>query len=73
MATQNKRQIEAAKLEAQAKAIRRAEKAFWNEVEERLDEVKERFDLTDRESDAGLDGVSGQSPDPIQRDVGTWT
>lgn len=37
----------AAKLEAEAKAMRRAEKAFWTEVEDRLDEVKEHFSLVD--------------------------
>lgn len=38
------RQIERArKMEAEAKAIRRREKAFWDEVEARLDEIQERF------------------------------
>ncbi len=46
-----KRELEAADLEAKAKAIRRAEKAFWNEVEERLDEVKDRFGLSDKFND----------------------
>ena len=43
-----KREREAADLEAKAKAIRRQEKAFWAEVEERLDEVKKRFDMSDK-------------------------
>lgn len=43
-----KREREAADLEAKAKAIRRQEKAFWSEVEERLDEVKERFGMSDK-------------------------
>ena len=43
-----KREREAADLEAKAKAIRRQEKAFWAEVEERLDEVKERFGMSDK-------------------------
>lgn len=46
--TRTKREREAADLEAKAKAIRRAEKAFWSEVEERLDEVKERFGMSDK-------------------------
>lgn len=32
---------EAREYEAKAKALRREEKAFWNEVEKRLDEVDE--------------------------------
>lgn len=36
---------QAADFDAKAKAMRRAEKAFWEEVENRLPEVKERFDL----------------------------
>ena len=44
----------ASKLEAEAKAIRRAEKAFWADVESRLDEVKERFHLSD---------ISGNKPE----------
>lgn len=43
-----KRAREAAALEAKAKALRREEKAFWDEVEERLDEVKARFNLSDK-------------------------
>ena len=46
--TRTKRELEAAKLEAEAKAIRRAEKAFWSEVEERLPEVKKRFCMSDK-------------------------
>ena len=45
--TKTKRAREAAALEAKAKALRREEKAFWDEVEERLDEVKARFNLSD--------------------------
>lgn len=42
-APKTKRELEAAAHEAKAKAIRRAERAFWAEVEERLEEVKEKF------------------------------
>ena len=42
-----KRELEASDLEAKAKAIRRQEKAFWDEVTERLEEIKERFGLSD--------------------------
>ena len=42
-----KREQEAFDLEAKAKAIRKAEKAFWTEVEERLEEVKKRFHLVE--------------------------
>ena len=51
MSERTKREIEASELEAKAKAIRRAEKAFWVEVEERLDEVKRRFDVSDKFED----------------------
>ncbi len=46
--TRTKREIEASKLEAEAKAMRRAEKAFWSEVEERMDEIREHFDMSDK-------------------------
>lgn len=42
------RMEQAADFEAKAKAIRRAEKAFWAEVEQRLPEVKKRFNLTEK-------------------------
>ena len=41
------RREEAAELEAKAKAIRRAERAFWEEVEGRAEEVKIKLGLSD--------------------------
>ncbi len=43
----SQRELKAAKYEAEAKALRRAEKAFWIEAEERLEEVKKKFKLSD--------------------------
>lgn len=39
---------EAAKLEAQAKQLRRAEQAFWDEVAKRTEEVKARLGESDK-------------------------
>lgn len=44
----SKRADEAAELEAKAKALRRAEKAFWDEVYERLPEIQNRFNMSDK-------------------------
>ncbi len=44
----SKRAEEAAELEAKAKSLRRAEKAFWDEVDERLPEIQNRFNMSDR-------------------------
>lgn len=48
-------------LQAKEQRIRRQEKAFWNEVEERLPEIMERFNLTRRTR-----SVSIESPDNIK-------
>ena len=44
----SKRAVEAAELEAKAKTLRRAEKAFWDEVNERLPEIQNRFNMSDK-------------------------
>lgn len=44
--TRSAREKEASEMEAKAKALRRAEKAFWEEVEQRLSEIKKRFNLS---------------------------
>ena len=38
-----KRAERAAKLEAEAKRLRREEKEFWDEVEERIDEIRKKY------------------------------
>ncbi len=52
--SRTKRELEASELEAKAKAIRRQEKAFWDEVTQRLDEVKDRFGMSDKYDDICL-------------------
>ncbi len=44
----SKRELDAAEFERQAKELRRAEKAFWAEVEERREEVASRIRVSDR-------------------------
>lgn len=63
----------AARLEAEARAIRREEQAFWREVEDRLDEVKERFGLSDNcGKDAPPDeSVAGWYGDTIEGTQGS--
>lgn len=39
----NKRLSDAAELERQAKALRKSEKNFWAEVEERVEEISEKY------------------------------
>ena len=62
--TTNKPQrfIEAAEHESEAKRLRKAEKDFWNEVEERLAEVKERFSLVEKEKRNDFSRGAGVSP-----------
>jgi hypothetical protein len=65
------REKEAAELEAKAKAIRRAEKAFWQEVESRLPEVKTRFHLTDEKRDFHKPAESAASSFQMHTNKGT--
>lgn len=50
-------------LEAEARALRRAEKAFWNEVDERTDEVLDYLNAV-RKSDSYDYYEASQSTEP---------
>ena len=46
MEKQNKRLQRAKQLESESKSLRRQEQLFWKEVDERKDEILERFSAT---------------------------